>query len=324
MRAYDLQLTNPQTGKIVREWSSRPGGVFDPHALNVIFDVPVTVGGTPIHQPVISLEGISIRDIGNAQNFAGTVDQTTAQIVGGTNLTLKAGMQAGLPLANPRQFGLIVQGTVFQSWGNWIGTDMSLSFIIVPSIYRYNHPGNIVFNWKVGQTLEQALNQTLSVAYPNTPVVYRISQNIVATRDDLHYCATFDVLAQHVVNLTGASLAFNANRITIYDNSLAAPLTEFAFTDFVGQPTWINYDIIQVKTVMRGDIQVGDFVKFPQGFYSLPSFVTTQSAALPSYAKYKSAIQGVFVVQQVRHVGNFRQPDGNDWVSIFNCAVLSP
>ncbi len=188
MRFYDLKLTNPQTGAVVREWSSRPGGVFDPHALNIIFDVPVTVGGTPIHQPVIIVEGISIKDIGNAQQFAGTVDQNTGQIVGGSNLTLKAGMQTGLPLANPRQAGLIVQGTVFQSWGNWIGTDMSLAFIVVPSIYRYDAPGNIVFNWKVGQTLQQALDQTLSVAYPNTPVVYRISENIVATKADLHYC----------------------------------------------------------------------------------------------------------------------------------------
>lgn len=322
MRFYDLKLTNPQTGKTVREWSSRPGGVYDPHALNVIFDIPVTVGGSPIHQPIIIVEGVAIADIGNAQQFAGTIDQDTGAIIGGTNLTLTAGMQAGLPLANPRQAGLLAQGTIFQSWGNWIGTDMSLAFIVVPSIYRYDKPGNIVFNWQKGQTLQQSLQQTFSVAYPNIPVTYRISGELVATKNDLHYCPTFDTLAQHVVELTGVNIAFRAGTIVVFDKTNPLVTTTLSFFDFVGQPTWVAFDTIQVKTVLRGDIQVGDYIEFPKGFYSLPSFVTTQSAAFPSYAKYQSAIQGIFAVNQVRHVGNFRQSDGNDWVSIFNCVVV--
>ncbi|MDE2469453.1 MAG: hypothetical protein KGL35_12080, partial [Bradyrhizobium sp.] len=170
-------MTNPQSGKLVKEWTSHPGGVFDPHALNITFDVPVTLGGSPVHQPTIIVEGVSLQDITNAQQYSGTVQN--GQIVGGTNLVLRGGMQAGLPLANPDQAGLLVQGTVFQSWGNWIGTDMALTLLIVPTIYRYNAPGNIVFTWNVGQTLQAALQQTLGIAFPNTKVTYRLSDSLV-------------------------------------------------------------------------------------------------------------------------------------------------
>lgn len=319
-RYYDLTLTDPASGKVLRQWSSHPNGQFDPAALNVTFDAPVTVGATPVHQPTIIVEGISLQDISNAQQFAAQI--VNGRPVGGTNLTLKAGMKAGLPLANPAQAGLLIQGFVFQSWGNWIGTDMSLSLVVVPTIYRYNKPGNFVFNWQPGQKLADALRETLSVAFPNTPIDMRVSDALVASRRDIHYCATFDQLAAHINQLTGAQMAVTGNKIVVFDGSTEPPIALLQFTDLVGQPTWIGFDQIQVKTVLRGDIQVGNYLTFPVGFEGAPGFVTTQHAAFPSYGKYQSAIQGKFVVQQARHIGAYRNPDGNDWVSIFNCAVV--
>ena len=42
-------------------------------------------------------------------------------------------MAAGLPLANPAQSGVFVQGQVYQAYGNWIGENMSLTLEIVPA-----------------------------------------------------------------------------------------------------------------------------------------------------------------------------------------------
>ncbi len=330
MRYYDLTLTDPTTGKPLRRWSSHPGGQFDPQALNVIFDMPVTVDDEPVHQPTVIIEGISLQDVTNAQQFATTITQD-GKLTGGSNLILKAGMQAGLPLANPAQAATLVQGFVFQSWGNWINTDMSLSLVIVPAIYRQNAPGNFVFTWTAGQPLVDALKQTLSVAFPNVQVSFSVSENLIAAQTDVHYCATFGQLAAHVRQLTrrmlgpnygGVRMAFGANTIRVFDGTQQTPIALLQFTDFVGQPTWIEQNKIQVKTVMRGDIRVGDFIEFPIGFTNSPGFVTTQHAAYPSFNRYQSAIQGKFIVTQIRHVGNFRDPDGNSWVSIFNAVPV--
>ena len=327
MRYYDLTLTNPKTGAVIKRWSSMPGGSYDPAALNVMFDMPVSVGDLPTGQHSIIVEGVSLQDLTNAQQYATTINGD-GTLSGGANLTLKGGMQAGLPLANPAQAGTLVNGAVFQSWGNWIGTDMALSFLVVPPAFRYNAPGNIVFNWQPGQKLSDSITQTLSTAYPQAPLKIEISPQLVAARPDIGYFSTFSQFAQHIKQLTqgllnasyaGVRMTYSTSTIRVFDGTQPTPIALLKFTDFVGQPTWIAQDKIQVKTVLRGDIQVGDFIEFPIGFQNAPGFVQTGQASYPTFYKYQSAIQGKFAVIQVRHVGNFRDPDGNAWVSIFNC-----
>lgn len=330
-RYYDLTLTNPTSGAVIKQWTSHPGGMLDPAALNIMFDMPVSVGDLPVGQHSIVVEGTSLEDLTNAQQYATRIDRDGA-LKGGANLTLKGGMQAGLPLANPAQAGTLVKGAVFQSWGNWVGTDASLSFLVVPSAFRYNAPGNLVFVWKAGAKLSAALQQTLATAYPQASISIQISPDLVAPRTDTAFFSTFGQLAQHVKQLTagtlgsdyaGVRMVYATNTIRVFDTTQKTPIAVLEFTDFVGQPTWIMQDTIQVKTVLRGDIQVGDNLAFPVGFQNAPGFVQTGQASYPTFSKYKSAIQGKFTVTQVRHVGNFRDPNGNDWVSIFNCVPLS-
>ncbi|AOJ70868.1 hypothetical protein WS83_20410 [Burkholderia sp. MSMB2042] len=248
-------------------------------------------------------------------------------------MSMKGGMQAGLPLANPKQAGLLAAGQIWQSFGNWEGTEMTLDLVLNPAVYTLDQPGNIVLNWTANMPLAQALKQTLSIAYPTLSALINISDKLVQSHDEVHRCSTLEQLAQLLSEITqgnflgadyaGVQVTIQAGQIVVYDSTYQPNTVQLAFTDFVGQPTWIAPNVMQVKLVMRADIQLGTELLMPQGLQNTPDIVLTSAAALPSNLKYKSAFQGKFSVIEQRHIGNFRALDGASWVTIANCAVMS-
>ncbi|WP_070105613.1 hypothetical protein [Burkholderia plantarii] len=318
--SYGFTTGATNTGQVVRRWTSHPNGKFDPGALNVEFDIPVATYGNPIGMPSILIEGVPLQDLLQAQQFTGM------------KFKMLGGMKAGLPLANPNQSGTIVQGQIFQSFGNWEGTEMTLDFVLNPGQYTSDNPGNIVLNWTAGQKLSDALTQTLSVAFPGVAVTINISDELVQSSDDPHRCGTLEELAQLLQDITkghffgpkydGVHLSIQGGQISVWDDTYEASTIQLAFTDFVGQPTWIQPNIMQIKLVMRADIQLGGTVKMPAGLQNKPGATLTSAAAMPSSLKYKSTFEGSFSVTEVRHIGNFRAPDGASWATVVNCTPI--
>jgi len=230
-------------------------------------------------------------------------------------------------LVNPKKAGVLITGIIFQSFGNWTGTEMTLDFVILPSTFTNDNPGNFVLNWKQGDELSVALKQTLSVAYPSMPINIHIKNGLVNAYDYTHFCPTLDQLGQVVGDFTEdtfknrVNIAIQAGQITVYDSSYKPGPIQLNFNDFVGQPTWINPQIIQVKTVMRADLQIGSIVTMPQGLQNAPGIITATSSSLPSSIKYQSSFTGTFTVNEIRHIGNFRSSDSGSWCSIFNMSA---
>jgi hypothetical protein len=319
MRYYDITLTKSDGTTLPRRWTSHPNGVFDPGALNIEFDIPVATFGIPMGGQSILIEGVPLQDLLQPQNFAGL------------NLLMKGGMQAGLPLSNPKQSGILVSGQIWQSFGNWEGTDMTLDFVINPGGYSINRPGNFVLNWTAGMPLAQALQQTLQVAYPNTPISMNISNQLVQNHTEPHHCSTLDQLAQFILEVTqghflgqnypGVSIAMQGGQLIVFDSTYQPPAIQLAPTDLVGQPTWIQPNTMQIKLVMRGDIQLGSMVTMPKNLMNAPEGVLTLPNAFPSSIKYQPTFTGTFRVVELRHVGSFRSSSGADWVTIANCIL---
>jgi hypothetical protein len=321
MRYYDITLTRDATGTdVVRQWTSHPKGVFDPGAQNIDFDIPVTVYGTPTGGQMLMIEGVALEDLKQPQTFAGLY------------LTMKAGMQKGLPLANPKQAGKITAGQIFQSFGNWQGVDQSLNFLLNPGLYSSGNPGNFVLNWKANTTLASALDETLKVAYPNLVRSINISDQLVQNHDENGFAGTYGELAQKILGITkgnflgdryqGVQMTIQSGQVIVYDSTAQAATVELAFTDFIGQPAWIDVNVMQIPLVMRGDLQLNSRVKFPQGMMNAPGVVSTAASSLPSSQKYKSTFQGLFVIVDIRHVGNYRGADGASWATIVQCIPI--
>jgi hypothetical protein len=140
-------------------YSSYTNGQSLPGAWNVELDIPVIDAATSQGFATARVWGISLAEIAQANNLAGNLSQNQPPF----NIAVYGGMQKGLPLANPAQAGLLTQGTVYQCFGNWIDTDQTLDFVIMPGqpstssniggIGTLANPKNISWNWPANQPM---------------------------------------------------------------------------------------------------------------------------------------------------------------------------
>lgn len=315
-RFYSLTLTAQGSTTPVRTFTSHPNGIYNPAALDIQYDALIGPYGTPSGASTITVYGIPLQDLMQPQQFAGMT------------LELKSGMAAGLPLANPAQAGTILKGIVFQTFGNWEGVQQTLDFVVIPGGFTVNNPGNFILNWTTGTQLSAALSQTFSTAYPGMPVDMNISGDYVQNHDEIHACGTLDTLAQIVGDITEGvfdvrvHIGIQAGRILVFDQTFKPAPIQLSFNDFMGQPTWIAVNTMQIKTVARADLSMGCMVRMPQGLQNLPGAVTTTQNASPSSVKQQTTFQNNFIVQELRQIGSFRSSDATQWATILNCLMV--
>jgi hypothetical protein len=312
----------------------------------------------------VQVHGVSLGELGQSQNL------------GGMNITVRAGMAKGLPMANYKQAGILAQGQIQRAYGNWEGMNSSITFILytgasspssnqttanpntassiaVPS--TNTKPANIVFRWTKGQPLMQAIVQALQIPFPMYNIEGSISQNLVwsSGQDAVQIFSQLQTFAQWVHERSlhmlggyapdktlymGVQIAFQNNTITIYDGSTPTTPKQLQFNDLIGQPTRVENFAVNAVVVMRGDIQVGDYVAMPPAVG-----VTTQGAPsnafLPDPSKYTAGAQfyspspsaspkdssnfeGTYLVSAVRHVGASRDPSGLSWITVLTLQNL--
>ncbi len=301
-------------------------------AWNVELDVPSSSADSPMGGAFVRVWGISLAEIGQAADLAALDKQKKIKIFGG--------MQRGLPLANPNQAGLIFQGYIFQAYGNWIGTEMTLDLACQPGdpprqqtggsysgggTGAYDRPINLSLNWTKGMTLGAALENALKPAFQGYTITNKTSSKLIFSENVPHIATTLTGLGQWAkqastaiikdANYRGVKISIFGNEITISDGTTTAATTEkeISFTDLIGQPTWIEPLVVQVKCVMRSDIKVFETITLPQTLVN--NTANTLSSLVPNQ---RLAFQGKFTVLQTRTLGNFRQPDANSWVTIIN------
>lgn len=321
MRYYDLNITDPDSGKTVNgaHWTSYPFGLSgppDPNALNVQFDLMVIDRETINSNSIIEVQGISIQTIGQSSKF---YNQT---------VTLSGGMGPGLPLVNPQQAGVLLKGTVFQSFGNWIGTEMTLDLVVSPETLKDGPRANFPLAWKRGQSLQDALTQTFKTAYTAhpMPVIFNLGHSYVAPYD---INGAYFSLGDLAGGVSGETLDENGNpqifiytqagQIIVTDHPATGTVHQIGITDLIGQPTWIQSNQIQVTTVLRGDLNVGQQIQMPANYPTGVGGVIATANAYPNQFKYQASFTQPLTIIGMRHVGNFRASDGTEWATIMNC-----
>jgi hypothetical protein len=103
---------------------------------------------------------------------------------------------------------------------------------------------------------------------------------------------------------------------------------QLAFQDLIGQPTWLSFGSIQFVCPMRVDLSVADVVAMPKGILGnpanpagAPGAVTTTSASQPQI-RQKSIFTGNFFITSVHHLGEFRNPASQAWVTVFEATTI--
>jgi hypothetical protein len=337
MRYYRIEIRDPASGKIITppgfsavnlggaSYTSFINNQTLPAAWQIELDIPVIDAATSQGFSMLRVWGISLQEIAQANNL------------NGKNIQVFGGMAKGLPLANPAQAGQLVSGNIFQCFGNWQGTVMTLDFVISPVPASGSNPGgigtlgkprNITLNWQGGQPLGPALQSSLQTAFPGFTVpTPKISSNIVLPSGDTPsgFYSTLEQLAQAVRTLSrsivktsgyaGVSIVPVGNTINVFDGTQpSGQPVAIQFQDLIGQPTWIDSPNISFKTVMRADLSVGQQITLPK------TIVTNSQNAASSLVNQKATFQGGFTIVSMRHVGDYRAPSAEAWVTVFEAA----
>lgn len=324
MRYYNIQAGGTQ-------FTSVAGGANDPGALDISFDIKVKIANIEAPETAhIQVFGIPITMVSQASNYTGQ------------NLQMSAGYTNGLPLANeqvPHQ-GPILSGMIFPCFGNWISNNTSIDFIVIPGnsgIGGPTSPKNIVHNMPPGTPLSTAIQNALSTAIPGAQLNINISPNLKLNYPDYSFHQSIDQYMMYCKALShsilgtplttgyaGVTANVQGNNINVSDGTVKGNVTQINYDDLVGQPTWIGNNKIQVTTLMRGDIN-GNSGGAP--LITLPPTLTTMTEASAVLASSQGGgisglngnyltFQGTWNVQSLRHIGRFRDPQWNAWITI--------
>jgi hypothetical protein len=213
------------------------------------------------------------------------------------------GMSKGLPLATSAasQARLLVRGQIFQAFSNWLGTEMSLDIIFMPTTGTSDQPMNYVLNWTAGTTLASALANTFSTTFPKASIEIQLSPRLVQNHDEpgiygslTQLASLLNPLSKRIVtdpDYPGVQITYDGATLRAFDLTAQPgaqqPPKQIAFQDILGQPCWISPQQIQVKLVLRGDLNIGATIILP------PNLATITAAALSSLSG-NPAYVGIF------------------------------
>lgn len=327
MRYYEINIFDGD--QLIKTYSSLKNGTYNPGALMVEFDIMRFGESTPAGETRLTIWGIGPVEM-----------QQARQNLYGKRIQVFAGMSQGLPLAGKWDKKLAIEGTIFQVFGNWQGTELRLDFIIVAGPINTTTRGQMVplqltMPWSMGQKLSVALTQCFMRIGGYTSNI-SISDRLILNYDRPMFCGSLTELAKNLRDFslsrikdpgyTGIEIAVvNGKVIRVWDNDYtnhpdqsskvsatarSKNPVQIKFTDLIGQPTWISFGIVSVVCVMRADLQTGDHILMPEK--ARPMIQAS------SYSQFRddSAFNGEFVVQSVRLLGNSRQPTAESWITV--------
>jgi hypothetical protein len=318
MRYYTIVIT-PQNGNPITYTTLGNGGMTNGAALKVDIDIFQNWYHQPAQNGYVRVYGVDFATLRQSANL---------NPIGANYCSIKiyVGMAKGLPYANPNQAGMIIDGSILQAFGNWQGNQTSLDLIVIPSAYIQNTEINLDFYWKKDQTLQDAVTNTLNIAYNNPPITGSFSPTLKYTELQWGQYLNLAALSKQVniyskqinpsKSYKGASITATPKGFYLWDGTDNGQVTNVDFQDIVGNITWINSTTIQAKLVMRADLEIGNLISFPTGI----PFINTAG----SYSQVRSTISfnGQFTISSIRHVGSSRQPDGNSWVTIVEAVII--
>ena len=342
MRYYSVTFTPTDGRKLsipVRFSSHDENGLFNPGCLEVEFEIINAWGHVFASQTHLRIHNPTLDMIRYARQYNGCACE------------IRGGFKRGLPLANPDQAGLIGYGQVQNCFANWLGTDMVLDFLLLPSIefgspdlnYSANTgPGSpFPYQFKWGgegnaKTLLEAIQNTFkpqgitvtgsispkTEIAPQTPIIdvrysfqgfsELINQLSLSVVDPANYRRNGQ--GGNFQGYLGVSLTYlpGSKTVLAWDGATPQGAINLQPQDFIGQPTWLNAQgFLQSVHPMRADINLGFSVQYPKNLPTIasPAYISAGRFLLVSPSG------GSLAVQQVRHVGRFRDQSPTGWAT---------
>jgi hypothetical protein len=207
---------------------------------------------------------------------------------------------------------------------------MTLDLIYTAGSTKPDTLVNLTIDWKAGQHMADAIRATLRSAFPDFTATINISPRLVLPQDQPGFYGTPYQFARYIREISrsiirdpgypGVRILVRDRQFVIQDATTRTAPAVIEFNDLVGQITWLSANKLSIITVMRGDLQPGDFIRLPPRLSLLQTLTTAQSQ---SQARAQDAFAGVFQIDNARHTGRFRGAGGLSWVTTFQVTVVA-
>jgi hypothetical protein len=348
MRYYKIEFSNPLGGfpsNVPAVFESHANGIYNPGCLEIEFDIANVYANMSIPATHLRIHNVPVAFLKNARSY------------NGMNITLSGGFkpanpnyQSKMPLENPALSGVLGQGVVNTCFGNWLGTNLVLDFLIWPSptlgsndlvrspnngsgtVYQYN------FEWTSGSLLNALTQMFSKLGFSMVPdlKIDTVFDKPPTNGFKASY-TTFGEMAAAILSMSisvrdpstysnsanqgvyqeyrGVWIGFKGPNILVYDGTQKIGAVQLKDEEFIGQPTFVTADgIVQSVHPMRNDILLGYDIQYPQ---NIPTIIGPQYT--PSGREYSlNASSSTLRVQQVRHVGKFRGTSATSWATYVN------
>lgn len=301
MRKYSLALRSDGQEKPLLELRSTKG-----IGLDIEFTAQTTDLGIAASNSHLRIYGLSLEMISKANDFTGS------------QIKMYAGYEAGMQLAKPEQYGLIIDGSVLQAIGGWQGTEHYIDLFIIPptgtqagtatgtTTGTQAATGSVEYNLycpKDGDIVE-AIITSIKLVMPNVGIVNSSKPVIQATEFAGHYLSLGELAAA-----TGISITYTGNKVTLYSqsNASAADAKQIGITDMIGNATWVKPNTISFATALRGDITISDIIE-------LPKHAANQSRE-SGLAGNPFIVTGRFMVTSILQSGRYGDATEDAWTT---------
>lgn len=348
MRWYNITFTrkpgtpvNPNLPLIYSSIDSL--GNNNPGALEVDFDIINASGRFIGKSSHLRIHNVPLSICQQAQNYQGLEVKISGGFLGGVS--------SGFQLARRWQAGVIGFGKVQACIPNYMGTELVMDFVIIPSAAGSpeldlsdtavsNAPRSYVFKWEKGQSFIEAMRTTFKAL--DIKVKGKVSDKVKinTTQVDItwaggsynQFCMFINDRTRNLVEpntpqakqtYAGVEMTFVAkDTVLVYDNTIGGGVIELQADEFIGQPSIFTPIGLQVQSIhpLRSDIIVSGYVQYPN--------ISTLIGALPvagTQNKPITASNKKLWVSQVRHIGRFRDTSAQGWATYITAgSVLEP
>ena len=192
-------------------------------------------------------------------------------------------------------------------------------------------PLNIIHNLLPKMPLSQAIRQTLSTVFPAAKLNINISDVLKLGYQDAGMYQSVSQYADQMYKLSrsimgnqafGIHMAAHNGTIHVFDDSATDGSVTLEAIDMIGQPTWVDANKLEVKCVMRGDLRPNMLATIPANTLinlSQQAGIPLAAASMQRTHLTKEDISGRII--ELRHIGDFRNPDGNYWCTMIYMLV---
>jgi hypothetical protein len=274
---------------------------------------------------------------------ADSTSPTTPSPAGGGEAPAAPAAQAQMTRTGPRsidrkpfaiapptvsQRGIGGDFTDFASIGQSFGNATSTFGGIVNSFFGGGggliSPLNFIHNLMPNMPLSGAIQETISKVFPNAKTDIRISDALKLAYQDAgmyqnleQYAQFIKQLSQSILGSTGYKGVMTvpyANTLRVFDGTKQPyAYNQITAEDLIGQPTWVGVAKVNIISVMRSDIVPGNMITLPSNIL----MAVSQGANVAGNTQRTNlSFTGQLSVESVHHVGDFRNPDGAQWVTV--------